>query len=81
MLVEKIQHAATEDDTYLLRRAVHSLKGSSSNVGANNLVQHCLDVEQLLEDNDMPAAKLRLNEIEAEYQRVRQALIARRKIN
>lgn len=80
-LMEKIQRAADEDDAYVLKRAIHSLKGASSNLGATYLVQTCGEVELLLEDKKMESALPRLRDIETEYQRFRQALIARRTVS
>jgi HPt (histidine-containing phosphotransfer) domain-containing protein len=45
--IEAIQEAVTADDADALRRAAHSFKGSSGNMGAPELAELCRTLEEL----------------------------------
>jgi HPt (histidine-containing phosphotransfer) domain-containing protein len=57
-----------------LRRAAHSLKGSSSNVGARRLAELCGVMESLAAAGDSQAWQLQLEFIETELMEVIQLL-------
>jgi HPt (histidine-containing phosphotransfer) domain-containing protein len=57
-----------------LRRAAHSLKSNSANFGAQNLADLCKDLEESARRNELDGADIRLEQIMAEYQKVKQAL-------
>ncbi|MFC3374330.1 Hpt domain-containing protein [Rugamonas sp. CCM 8940] len=59
-----------------LRKAAHSLKSSSANVGAEQLAQLCKELEQLGRDDTTDGAAVLLEQMEREFQAVRQALSA-----
>ena len=55
-------------------RAAHTLKGSSSNVGASALAAVCGEIEACARRDDVDAAALLLTSFEAEYERALRAL-------
>ena len=55
-------------------RCAHSLKGSSSNVGAAHLASLCLDVETRAHDGQLAGLELCVDKIEQEFIVVKQAL-------
>ena len=59
-----------------VRRAAHSLKSSSANVGADALAQLCKDMEQLGRDERTDGAAAILSDMEREFQAVRDSLSA-----
>ncbi|WP_296002843.1 response regulator, partial [Rugamonas sp.] len=59
-----------------LRRAAHSLKSSSANVGAETLARLAKDLEQLGRDDRTDGAAAILSDMEYEFQAVRSALSA-----
>ena len=59
-----------------LRRAAHSLKSSSANVGADTLAQMCKEMEQLGRTETTEGASGILTDMEQEFQAVRQSLSA-----
>lgn len=61
----KLAFAAGEVDAF--RRAAHSFKGSSGNLGAHHLSSLCMQAERLAEKGNIGGAELLLNEIVAEY--------------
>ncbi|MGI8655030.1 MAG: PAS domain S-box protein [Pyrinomonadaceae bacterium] len=68
-------HAAlNEHDTRKLRRAAHSLKGSSGNLGIRRMASLCSGLEQKLDSDAFEEVALILIQLEAEFELVRQAL-------
>jgi PAS domain S-box-containing protein len=67
---ESVQSAEFEP----LRKAAHSFKGSSSNLGARNLSAYCAEMEACAAKRDLTAAHTWLTRIENEYQDVCDAL-------
>src|SRR5471032_2298700 len=59
-----------------LRKAAHSLKSSSANVGADALAQLCRDLEQLGRDERTDGAAALLSDMEREFQSVRDSFSA-----
>src|SRR5471032_2629036 len=57
-----------------VRKAAHSLKSSSANVGADALAQLCRDMEQLGRDERTDGAAAILSDMEREFQAVRESL-------
>jgi two-component system sensor histidine kinase/response regulator len=74
--LETIQTAVAEKDIPLLKRAAHSLKGSSGNIGARSLAARCEVFEGLANISDLEQAKSLLSLLEIEYRQVCQALTA-----
>lgn len=65
-LVEKIREAIKSDDMERVRKAIHSMKGISSNLGAARFSQLCWQVEHSIRSNT-PLAEGWLASFEAEY--------------
>ncbi len=76
---EKLREAVAEEDPDALGQAAHSLKSSSSSLGAVRLADLCLQLEDIGRANSTKDAARILEEVEHEYERVRVALIAERK--
>ncbi len=57
-----------------MRKAAHSLKSSSANVGADALAQRCKELEQLGRNDTTAGAAVLLADMERSFQAVRQAL-------
>ncbi len=57
-------------------RAVHSIKGASANFGADDLHTLCAQVEQMGRAGKMSEAGARIEAVQAEFERVRMALLA-----
>ena len=53
-----------------LKRAAHTVKGSSLNVGAASLVTHCFQLEQLAGSGKLEGAAELITRIEQEFKRV-----------
>ncbi|HWW68422.1 MAG TPA: Hpt domain-containing protein, partial [Duganella sp.] len=88
-LLERVLHAYLEDtpthlrtiksaidsgSTVQMRKAAHSLKSSSANVGADALAQRCREMEQLGRNDTTAGAAALLDDMERSFQAVRQAL-------
>ncbi len=88
-LLEKVLHAYLDDtpthlrtiksaidsgSTVQMRKAAHSLKSSSANVGADALAQRCKEMEQLGRNDTTAGAAALLDDMERSFQAVRQAL-------
>jgi two-component system sensor histidine kinase/response regulator len=73
---ETIQRAVEENDSALLKRAAHSLRGSSGNIGARSLAARCQELENLANNNNLEQARPLLSLLEGEYRQVCQALAA-----
>jgi HPt (histidine-containing phosphotransfer) domain-containing protein len=72
--VEEVRCALVARDAATLRRAVHTLKSSSANVGATRLSGLCRDFEARLRDGWPEDGADRLSMIEAEFGKVSAAL-------
>jgi HPt (histidine-containing phosphotransfer) domain-containing protein len=68
--IEDLRQAISVGDDDGVRRAAHSLKGSSGNLGANPLAALCLSVESRGKDGDLSGLETELEKIEQEYQQV-----------
>lgn len=73
--VQQLRMAASERDSASLARAAHSLKGSSANVAARRLPGLCADLESLAQRGELAKARDAVDEVEAELERVRAALV------
>ncbi|WP_343731426.1 response regulator [Duganella sp.] len=69
-----IQQAISAGDAGQLRKAAHSLKSSSANVGADALARHSKELEQLGRNNTTAGAAALLADMEHSFQAARQAL-------
>ena len=77
--VEKAQRGGAVGDFQAVGEAVHSLKSSAGNLGATDLQNLCLRIEELAADGQGEEIPALLAELGAEWDRVRTALEAERK--
>ncbi len=68
--LQKLHAIINSANPDLIRRSVHSFKGSSSNVGAMTLSQLCADMEKKVLAGDMAAIDADLLAIESEFVQV-----------
>ena len=73
--IEQLNQAVTLSDAEALRKAAHSFKSSSYNLGAHQLAELCATLEKMGRENDLDQAKSLCFTIDTEYQRAREALI------
>lgn len=76
MRVAAIQQAAAAVDNDALRRAAHSFKGSSGNMGALRLADLCRQIEELARDGAAARCIPLVTELVAEYAHVQAELNA-----
>ncbi|MBV7538959.1 response regulator [Duganella sp. sic0402] len=69
-----IRQAIASEDAGQMRKAAHSLKSSSANVGAHALAQRCKELEQLGRNHTTAGAAALLADMERSFQAARQAL-------
>jgi CheY-like chemotaxis protein len=69
-----IGQAIASGNASQMRKAAHSLKSSSANVGAEALAQRCKELEQLGRNDTTAGAAVLLAEMERSFQAARQAL-------
>jgi len=72
--IDSLRAALTETDADLLRRSAHSLKGSCSNIGVQQLAVLCAQMEEKGFEEDFTGTEQILADIEQEYSLVRQDL-------
>ncbi len=69
-----LRRGLAEGDAQAIEWAAHALKGSSANLGAGALAELCNQLEKLSRDAVPAGAEARLAALEAEYDRVEQAM-------
>lgn len=69
-----MRRGLAEADAEVIERAAHALKGSSANLGASDLAEHCHQLEMLAGEAVPVDGAARLDALEAEYARVEQAM-------
>ena len=67
--IEALRRACRDGDRRVVQEAVHSLKGTSGNLGAMRLSRFCMAVERRLETDETLAEGFALEVVE-EYERV-----------
>ncbi|MBA5606310.1 response regulator [Duganella sp. FT3S] len=72
--LQTLRQAIAATDANSLRKAAHSLKSSSANVGAEGLAQACKEMEQLGRNGSTVGAADMLAGMERQFQAVRQSL-------
>ena len=65
-------------DAKVVRRAAHSIKGSSGNIGANAVMHLAAELESRAREGDLSDARQRADAIDAAYERVADAVHAYR---
>ncbi len=76
-LLAGMREAVAKKDQLPVKRAAHSLRGSSSNLGILQMVLMCSEVEQMKSDDMFPIEEL-LSKMEQELVQVRQILLEER---
>ncbi|MCG2586120.1 response regulator [Massilia sp. TS11] len=74
--IKRMREAAAIDDSESLRKAAHSLKSASANIGAETLSQQARELEQLGRSGICGGADAILKDMEREFQAVRLSLNA-----
>jgi HPt (histidine-containing phosphotransfer) domain-containing protein len=74
--IEAIQQAVGTAQRETLKRAAHSLKGSSGTLGVRQLASICEELEALADDALTPDAKRIVHQLEQEFVRVQAALLS-----
>ena len=77
-LLPAMRQALAVGSAEQLRRAAHSLKSNSASFGAQELAWLCRELEEQGRAGALGGAAERLAQVEAEYERVRRALLAAR---
>ena len=75
-LIKAIQNAVTDADGLSLKRAAHSLKGSSGTLGVRPLAAVCEELERLADDDFSSEAKALVSKLEEEFVRARSVLVS-----
>ena len=68
--VERLKAAWQDGNAAELQRAAHSLKGSSSNIGAHHLSDICKQLDERGKAGDLTGARQLLDSLDEEYGRV-----------
>ncbi len=74
-LLVRIRTALQQEDMQSLMQAAHTLKSSSAQVGALNLVAHCRQLEAIGQVGSLNAVFYLVGMAETEYERVQQVLM------
>lgn len=69
-----IREAIAKDDIAAVAKDAHALRGAAGNLGAMNLADRCKDLEQLASSGSLGGSQDLLEKLEAEHQRVEEAL-------
>lgn len=72
--IQDLRKALNNQDSDAVRQTAHSLKGSSSNIGAGPLAQLCMKIESCADKGQLAGLDSILDEVEQEFSAVSQAL-------
>lgn len=72
--LQALSQALQGQDRETLRAQAHSFKGSSSNLGAIQVCEHCLALETLAMEGDLAQAQTRLSALERDFKKAAEAL-------
>lgn len=72
--IQGLRQSLCNQDADAVRQTAHSLKGSSSNIGAGPLSQLCMKIENCADKGQLAGLDSILDEVEQEFAAVRQAL-------
>lgn len=76
--IEELNHSILDLDLDKIETAAHSLKGSSSNLGAKELARMCGDIVEEVRRGNMPKnIKTRMKEVENEFSYVNKYLVGK----
>jgi HPt (histidine-containing phosphotransfer) domain-containing protein len=73
--IENLQQSLLSRDLSSLRKVAHSMKGSSSNIGAARLAELLQKMEDMAKQGDLKDEVVLLTEIQNEFQLVRASLL------
>ncbi len=73
-LMQLLREAVTNQDLKTITFATHTIKSSSSNLGANQLAKLAYELEKFGKAGDMAMVSAQLTKLEAEYELVNLAL-------
>lgn len=73
-LMEELEKAIQQDNTADIKRHAHTLKGSSSNIGAVDFPKLCLEMEYFGRDGEVQKAKVLLPKIKQAYSELEAAI-------
>lgn len=76
LLLKNFHHAVEENDVNSMKEIAHSLKSSSSNIGAAKLAQLCKDSETIFCSGNNEKARDILAQVEREYDLVKQTMLS-----
>jgi two-component system sensor histidine kinase/response regulator len=76
--IAALQESLATTDALSLKRAAHSLKGSSANLGARRVAALCEELEQTASNDSFSKVRALLRELEQEFEHVQQAFAAER---
>jgi HPt (histidine-containing phosphotransfer) domain-containing protein len=71
---QRLADAVTAHDADAVRQEAHSLKGAAGNVGASELTDRCLGLEELGRSGELEAAGAALDGVRVELDQVRAIL-------
>lgn len=72
--ISALRDALAAQDADTVRKTAHSFKGSSSNIGAAQLAQLCMVIEDSAHKGQLAGLDSMLDEVEQEFVAVRQSL-------
>ena len=75
-LIAELQRAMATGDAALLKRAAHTLKSSSANVGAKAFSLHCKQLEHMAASMPMEECAAMVQEAESKFNAAQEALLA-----
>jgi HPt (histidine-containing phosphotransfer) domain-containing protein len=77
--IRAIREAAVATEWVLLKRAAHNLKGSSANLGVQQVAETCKKLEGLERDQSTKGVEFLLQQMDHEFSRASEALLAERR--
>ncbi|MFD1747157.1 ATP-binding protein [Rhizobium helianthi] len=78
--MKALAHAVADEDVGEFRNSAHALRSAAANVGAMRIYQMCLDWREIADRELSQSGEFRLHELNAELERFRDELNARRKL-
>lgn len=72
--IEEIQTGLRDGDFELLERAAHTLKSSSANLGARELSQVCMELEEMGRKAEAPSADQHAERARSAFEKTQEAL-------
>ncbi|NWJ47572.1 MAG: Hpt domain-containing protein [Chloroflexi bacterium] len=73
-LLKEIDHNLIEHDAKALKFNIHTIKGSSGNVGALAVIAQCTEIENQLSAGDLTGIEPICNRLKLEFERVKDVL-------